>query len=69
MAVTIEMVAYVSEAPRIHIIGGVAHIWARSGEIEIQRTMSIGNFAKYIERGQRALRHHAAGDEVIIIND
>lgn len=62
-------VLYICEAPKIEIAGGIVRIIARSGAEQREGTMSVANFARYVERGQRALRQHAAGDEFIIIND
>lgn len=64
-----SVIPFVSEPPTIRIYGDVAHVWDRSGSMGSERAMSISSFVKFIERGQRALRRRAAGDEVIIVDD
>lgn len=66
---TNEFIAFISEAPTIEISGGVAHVRDRSGNMRIDRAMSLKSLAKYVERGQRALKRHAEGDENIIVDD
>jgi hypothetical protein len=63
-------VEFVSETPRIEISAGIVKITARSGKAPIsERAMSVPCFARYIERAQHALRQHAAGDEIVIVED
>lgn len=64
-----EFVAHITEAPTIEIRDGVAHVRDRSGNLRIDRAMSIKSFAKYVERGRRALERHAAGDAIIVVDD
>lgn len=64
-----EFVAHITEAPTVEIRDGVAHVRDRSGNMRIDRAMSVRSFAKYVERGQRALERHAAGDDNVCIDD
>ena len=69
MANTNEFIAHISEAPTIEIRDGVAHVLDRSGPMRIERAMSVKSFAKYVERGQRALKRYADGEQSIIVDD
>lgn len=66
---TNEFIAHISEAPTIEISDGVAHVRDRSGNMRIERAMSIKSLTKYVERGQRALERHANGEHNIIEDD
>lgn len=59
--------AFVNDAPIIEIKGGVAFV--RYGNSGMDRAMSIQTFTRAVERGQRALRKHAAGDEHVLVDD
>lgn len=64
-----KIVPFVSEPPRIEISGGIATIQIRSGRDVTELVTTVCNLARSIERGQRALNCHAAGDDHIIIDD
>lgn len=64
-----KFVAFFGEPPRIEISGGIVSIQLRSGRDITEMAMPIPVFARYAERSQRALRHHAEGREIIIVDD
>jgi hypothetical protein len=57
------------EPPIIEISGGVVLIKYRPGSCCSDRAMSVRVLQKGVERAQKALRQHAAGDEYVIIDD
>jgi NaMN:DMB phosphoribosyltransferase len=60
--------AFIQEAPIIEIKGGVAIIRYR-GDPQGDRAMSVRTLARALERGQRALQRHAAGEENVIVDE
>lgn len=66
---TSEIIAHITEAPTIEISDAVAHVRDRSGNVRIDRAMSVRSFTKYVERGQRALERYAKGEQNIIVDD
>lgn len=62
-------IPFVSEVPTIEIRGQTAIIRSRSGNQVLERAMSCTTLAKFVERGQRALRQHAEGDRSVHIDD
>lgn len=63
------LVPFIVTAPAIRIIRGVAHIRERSGGLAFEKTMPVECLTKYVERYQDALRQHAAGEEIVIVED
>lgn len=61
-----KKVIYLDEPPTVEISGGVVHIRDRSGARLIERAMSIKNFRRSLERGQRALDRYAKGEENVV---
>lgn len=64
-----EFAAFVQEPPTIEISGGVALVRYRTGTLCAERAMSIPNLARAVDRAQRALKRHAAGEEIVIVDD
>ena len=62
------VVAYVSDVPRIEITHGVVHICDRSGDISIDRAMSINTFKEHIKRCEEALERYADGERDVLVN-
>jgi hypothetical protein len=66
MATDEKVAAFIKEPPTIEITGGIAVVrYSQGGE----RAMSVKTLARAVDRAQRALRRHAAGDENIIVDD
>lgn len=55
-----------NEPPIIEIRDEVAIIH-HNGQLE--RAMSVRSFTRWIDRGQKALRRHAAGEAHVIVDD
>lgn len=60
-----ETANFIHEPPVIEITAGVVIIRYRDGE----RAMSVKTLARAVDRGNRALQRHAAGDQNIIVDD
>lgn len=63
-----EFVAYVTEPPVIEINDRVARVKDRSGNVRIERAMSVRTLEKYRDRITIALDRFAAGDTDIIVD-
>lgn len=50
-----SVIVFVSEPPTIEIKGEIVHVRDRSGDVSIDRAMSIHSFVGYLERGRLAL--------------
>jgi hypothetical protein len=61
-----HLTAFIQEVPVVEISGGVAIVRHRG---EPERAMPVRTLSRFVERCQKALRRHAAGDENIIIDD
>lgn len=66
MASTNEEVVFCDEPPTIKISKGVVQIRYRGATV---RALCIRDFARGIDRAQRALKCYSAGQETVIIDD
>lgn len=66
---TNDFTAHIREAPTIEISHNVVYVRDRSGNMRIERAMSLKSFEKYVERGRRALERYEKGEETIIVDD
>lgn len=58
-------VSFIQQPPVIEIVGGVVLVRDEC----IERAMSLSTLARVVDRGQRALKRHAAGETSVIVDD